>query len=200
MKKMALFNPVLVLLALIGLCGAATAGEPTECIRRTTDRILVVVSNPELKSLARAAERRRLIREAVDERFDWEEMSRRTLATHWARRSAEERKEFVGLFGDLLERTYLDKVEGYSGEQVLYESERVEGSYALVSVRIKTQQATEIPVLYKLKQGGADWQVYDISIEGVSLISNYRTQFNNIIVRSSYDELLKRLRAKQETN
>ena len=174
------------------------AGEPTEKIRQTTDKIIAIVTDPALKTREREKERKRLIRNAVDERFDWEEMSRRTLARHWTKRTDEERKEFVNLFGKLVERTYMDKVDDYSGEKVRFEGESVDREYGIVKVRILTKKETEIRVLYRVKKKGGDWYVYDISIEGVSFINNYRTQFNSIIVRSSYENLVKRLRAKVE--
>ena len=132
----------------------------------------------------------------MDEVFDWEEMAKRTLGRHWRRRSEPEKEEFIYLFGKLLERTYLDKVEGYSGEKVIYIGDRVEGNYALVKVKILTKQDTEIRVLYRMKKKAGKWMVYDISIEGVSLINNYRTQFNNILVRSSFKRLIEKLKAK----
>lgn len=177
--------------------GAAMAGEPTDRIKETTDKILAVVSNPELKAPERSAERKKLVRKAVDERFDWEEMSRRTLARHWAPRTEQEKKQFIDLFGQLLERTYMDKVEGYSGEKVVYEGDQVEEGYAVVNVKIITQQGTEIPVMYRCKKK-SDWLVYDISIEGVSLINNYRTQFGAILARSSFQGLLDKIKAKVE--
>lgn len=176
----------------------ARAGEPTEKIKETTDKIISIVTDPELKNPARAEERKRLIRSAVDERFDWEEMSRRALAREWLKRSEEERQEFITLFGALLERTYLDKVEGYSGEKVYYEGETVDGKYGVVLVKFMTSQDTEVPVQYRLKKKEDDWAVYDISIEGVSLVNNYRVQFKNIISKSSYEKLVVRLRAKVE--
>ena len=176
--------------------GLAGAGEPTDQIKETTDKILSIVKDPALKAPEREAERRRLIRQAVDERFDWEEMAKRTLARHWRKRTVKEKKEFINLFAKLLERTYMDKVEGYSGEKVVYVGDRVEGKYAVGKVKILTPQDTEIPVLYRMKKKGDKWLVYDISIEGVSLINNYRTQFNSILVRSSFKELIERLKAK----
>jgi phospholipid transport system substrate-binding protein len=172
----------------------ATAGEPTEEIRRTTDRIIAVVSDPALKSPENASERKKLIREAVDERFDWDEMSRRTLARNWVGRTDDEKKEFIDLFGKLLERTYLEKVEDYSGEKVSYIDEKIDGDYAIVKVNILTKNDREIPVVYRLKSKDDKWFVYDILIEGVSLINNYRSQFNSIITRSSYQGLIKKLR------
>ncbi len=123
-------------------------------------------------------------------------MARRSLARHWAQRTDEEKKEFIRLFGELLEQTYLDKVEGYSGEKVQYEGETIDGDYAVVKVKIITKKNVDIPVKYRLKKKGNDWLVYDISIEGVSLVNNYRTQFNSILSGSSYGELVKRLKAK----
>jgi phospholipid transport system substrate-binding protein len=187
-----------IALVLMGTAGPVFGGEPTDRVKETTDKIIAIVSNPDLKADAKAGERKRLIREAVNERFDWEEMSRRTLARHWRGRTDAEKKEFIQLFGDLLERTYLDKVEGYSGEKVLYEGDAVDGDYGIVKVRIVTKQDTEIPVEYRVKKRERDWFVYDITIEGVSLINNYRTQFNSILVRSSFKDLLNKLKTKVE--
>lgn len=183
------------------------AGEPTETIRKTADRIIAIVSDPELQTSgkdadekdSKAKKRNRMIREVVDEQFDWEEFSRRTLARHWRDRTEEEKKEFIVLFGKLLERTYLDKVEGYSGEKVIYLDEKVDRDYAIVNVKIITEKEMEIPVKYRLKKKGNKWFVYDVIIEGVSLVNNYRTQFNSIIVRYKYKGLVNRLRAKVET-
>jgi phospholipid transport system substrate-binding protein len=125
-------------------------------------------------------------------------MARRSLATHWAKRTPEERKEFVPLFSDLLERTYMKKVEDYSGEKVLYEGETQDGDYAVVKVKIVTKKNKDISVEYRLKKEGNNWLVYDVSILGVSLVNNYRTQFNSIISQSSYENLVKKLKEKVE--
>jgi phospholipid transport system substrate-binding protein len=189
---------MVVFLLVLGVSAPCFAGEPTEKIRQTTDKVLSIVTNPSLKDASKGQEREKLIRRAVDERFDWEEMARRSLATHWAKRTAEERKEFVHLFSDLLERTYMRKVEDYSGEKVLYEGETKDGDYAKVNVKIVTKKNRDIPVEYRLKKEGNDWLIYDVLIEGVSLVNNYRTQFKSIILQSSYENLIKRLRNKVE--
>jgi len=179
--------------------GPSLAGVPTEKIKETTDKIIAIVGDTALKGPGKADERKRLIRQAVDERFDWEEMSRRSLARHWARRTAEEKKEFIDLFGKLLERTYLEKVEGYSGESVLYDSENVDPDdkkYVAVKVRFITKKGIDIPVEYRLWKKKNDWRVYDISIEGVSLVNNYRKQFKGM----SYGNLIQRLRTKIAEN
>ena len=195
MKRTRLYLCFLVLLVL-GIAIPGLAGVSEEKIKQTTDRILSIVMDPALKNPAKAEEKKKLIRSAVDERFDWTEMTRRALATHWAQRTPEEKKEFVHLFSDLLERTYLGKVEDYSGEKVRYEGETIDGDYSVVKVKIVTKKNKDIPVHYRLRKEGNDWLVYDISIEGVSLINNYRTQFNSIITQSSYENLVKQLRAK----
>lgn len=194
MAPRSLFGTLFFLVVFIS--APVLAGGPTEQIRETSDKIIAIVSDPDLKAPARAEEKKQMIRQAVDERFDWEEMCRRALGRHWAKRTQEEKKEFRDLFAKLLERTYLEKVEGYSGEEVLYEGEDIDGRYAVVKVKIISQKKTEIPVHYKAIKNGNQWLVYDIFVNGVSLINNYRAQFNSIIVRSSYEDLINKLKIK----
>ena len=193
-----LIMSVFIFVILAAAASVSVAGEPTEDVRKTTDRIIAIVTDPGLKEVDKAQEKSRQIRNVVDERFDWEEMSKRTLARNWKDRSEDEKKEFIELFGRLLERTYLDKVEGYSGEKVLYVDEKMQGNYAIVSVRIVTKQETEIQVDYRLQKKGKEWLVYDISIEGVSLVNNYRKQFGSIMTRSSFKDLIEKLKSKVE--
>jgi len=194
-RKFLLGMALLVILAWWGPC-FVWAGLPTEKVREATDKIIAIVSDPILKDPAKAAQRRQKIRQAVDELCDWEEMSRRSLGRAWAQRNDQERKEFVHVFGQLLERTYIDNVEGYSGEKVNYLGEKVDGDFAEVEVRIMTTKNREIPVIYRMRNKEQKWWVYDIVIEGVSLVNNYRAQFNDILARSSFEELMKRLKEK----
>ena len=198
MSPARLIRSIVPALLIAAMAVPVMAADPMDEIKQTTDKILSVVTNPAFKTPSETEEREKLIRQAVDERFDWEEMARRSLAIHWATRTAEERKEFVRLFADLVERTYMKKVEDYSGEKVLYEGETKEGDYASVRVKIVTKRGEDIPVEYHLKKEGNDWFIYDVSIEGVSLINNYRVQFHSIISQSSYENLVKRLREKVE--
>lgn len=193
-----LIMSVFILVILAAAASVSVAGEPTEDVRKTTDRIIAIVTDPGLKKADKAQEKSRQIRNVVDERFDWEEMSKRTLARNWKDRTEDEKKEFIDLFGRLLERTYLDKVEGYSGEKVLYIDEKIQGNYAIVAVKIVTKQETEIQVDYRLQKKGKEWLVYDISIEGVSLVNNYRKQFSSIMTRSSFKDLIEKLKSKVE--
>jgi len=174
------------------------AASPMEDIKSTTDKIIDIVTNPHLKEPEQKDARARLIRAAVDERFDWEEISRRTVGRYWARTSAEQRATFTELFSRLLERTYMDRVDDYSGEQVVYLEELIDGNYALVKVMIQTPRSADIPVDYRIINKDGKWLIYDINIQGVSLVNNYRIQFSNILARSSFDDLVAQLRERVE--
>jgi phospholipid transport system substrate-binding protein len=172
------------------------AGEPMQQMKQTTDKILSVLSNPDLKAPGKALERMKQFSQVLDERFDWEELSRRSLARYWTQRTPEERRQFISLYRDLLERTYLDKVEDYSGETVRYVGETLDGNFATVKVMVMTKRKTEIPVEYRMLKKGAAWWIYDISIEGVSLVNNYRQQFNSLLQKSTFQEVLQKLKDK----
>lgn len=174
----------------------ANAGEPTEQVKETVDAVIKILNNKELKKPEKQEERRSKIREIVEKRFDFEEMAKRSLALHWKNRTPDEQKEFVSLFSDLLEDTYIRKIERYEDEKVVYTDERTDGPYATVKTKIITEKEVEIPVDYKIFKKGQKWEIYDIVIEGVSLVNNYRTQFNQIIRSGSYEELVKKLKKK----
>ncbi len=184
------------------LAGTAGAGEPLEKIRETIEDVLTVLADETLRAPERQALRRDKLRQAVYQRFGFEEMARRTLGRHWRDLNADQRQEFVGLFSDLLERSYVGKIEGAgAGSEVAYTRETIDvEGFASVLTVITNRLGSQIEVEYRLLQrdGNTAWEVYDIVIEGVSLINNYRTQFNNIIHRNSYDGLVKQLRLKQE--
>jgi phospholipid transport system substrate-binding protein len=176
----------------------AVAGVPTDQLRGSIDLILKIVTDPELKKEAKTAERRKRIRAVVNQIFDFTEISQRSLGRHWQARTPAERDQFVQLFGDLLENAYITKIESYSGEKIVYPGDVIEGDLALVKTRIITKQETEIPVDYRMFMSNGRWAVYDVSIEGISLIGNYRTQFNAVIQRSGYNDLVAKLKAKQD--
>lgn len=172
------------------------AGEPAEQVKQTVDAVIKIINNNELKKPEKLGERRSKIREVVEQRFDFEEMAKRSLALHWKKRTPAEQKEFTALFSDLLEDTYIKKIERYEDEKVVYTDERTDGSYATVRTKIITTKEIEIPVDYKIFKKDLKWEVYDIVIEGVSLVNNYRTQFNQIIRSGSYEELVNKLKKK----
>ena len=178
--------------------GPAAAGVPTDQLRGAVDRVLKTLEDPSLKGANKVAERRVAVRKIANEIFDFGEIAKRSMARHWQPLSEGQRTEFVGLFADLLERSYISKIETYGGEKIQYAGERVDGDFATVSTRIVTKNGTEVPVDYRMTKRGDRWLVYDVSIEGVSLVSSYRTQFNKIIQTSSYGELVSKLRNKQD--
>jgi phospholipid transport system substrate-binding protein len=155
-----------------------------------------VLKDKELKKPEKEKIRRDKIREIVDRIFDFTEMSRRSLSVHWKKRTAEEQKEFVSLFSDLLEDTYIKKIERYSDEKIIYTGESVAGGNAVVKTKVITKKETDIPLDYKLMKEASKWRVYDVVIEGVSLVNNYRSQFNEILGSNPYGELVKRLKNK----
>jgi len=136
----------------------------------------------------------REIRAVTDAVFDWNEMAQRVLGRHWQGRTEGERAEFVRLFTDLLERAYIGKIERYSGEKVRFLGETVDGDQATVRTALVTRQGTEIPMDYRMALRGARWLIYDVVIEHVGVVSNYRTQFDQILRTASYQELVKRIK------
>jgi phospholipid transport system substrate-binding protein len=177
---------------------SAADGGPTEQLTGAINRILEVLEDPALKGEVRAADRHRAVRQIADEIFDFEETARRAMAQHWRSLTPAQRRELVDAFSDLLERAYMSKIELYSGEKIQYPGERVEGDVASVATRIITKKGTEVPIDYRMLKRGDRWRIYDVSIEGVSLVANYRTQFNTIIRTSSYDELIGKMRSRVE--
>jgi len=189
-------------LALAGLLILSTAqggwaATAQEQLKGAIDRVVTTLESPALKGDGKAAERRRAVRKIANEIFDFGEIARRSLGRYWQPLSEAQRSEFVGLFGDLLERSYISKIELYGGEKIIYSGERVDGDLATVSTKIITKNGTEVPVDYRLFRRGDRWMIYDINIEGVSLVSNYRTQFNKIIQTSGYSALVDRMKTKQ---
>ena len=192
------FALAVVVLAAAVLVSPAWAGTPTEQLKSQIDRVLKVLDDPDLKKENRARDRRASVRRIANDIFDFSETAKRSLARHWQSRTPAEREEFVQLFGDLLERSYISKIELYGGEKIGYIGESMDGDLATVRTRIVTRHGSEIPIDYKMHHLGSRWLVYDVTIEGVSLIANYRTQFNKIIQTQSYAELVKRMKTKQE--
>jgi phospholipid transport system substrate-binding protein len=184
---------------LVSTPSRAQAGEPQEKVRETIDAVLAVLQDKSLQGEENTEKRRAKMRQAVFQRFGFEEMAQRALGQYWSKRTPAEKKEFVTLFSDLLERSYITKIEGYTGEQqVLYTKESIDKDYATVRTEIVVKRDANVEVVYQLLRRDGNWQVYDVVIEGVSLVNNYRTQFNNIISRESYEALVKKLKLKLE--
>jgi phospholipid transport system substrate-binding protein len=173
----------------------ADAGAPTEQLKASVEQIVKVLEDRMLRASGRSRERRAAIRKEAEAAFDFGETAKRALGRHWQGLSDPDRQEFTALFTDLIERAYISKIEQYSGEKIVFAGESVDGHLATVRTRFITKQGTEVPVDYRMQQRGDRWLVYDVAIEGVSLINNYRSQFDKIIQGSSYGELIRRLKA-----
>jgi len=176
---------------------ALAGGAATAAVKQTVDEVIRILADEKLKKPDKIQERRRLLEKVVGARFGYDEMSKRTLAAHWQKLDAKQREEFTELFKRLLTNSYADKVEGYTGEQIHYINERNEGDYAEVRTRVANGK-TEIPLDYRLLNKGGDWRVYDVVVDGVSLVNNYRGQFAKIIRTSGYDDLVKQLQDKSD--
>lgn len=177
-----------VSVTLVGSVSGARADAPTEALRQSVDQVIRVLEQP--------GDHRAEVRKIANGIFDFQETAKRALGRHWAQRTPQEQKEFTQLFADLLEKSYLGKIELYHGEKVAWNGDTVNGDDATVRTKILTKQGTEIPVDYRMQQKDGRWLVYDVNIEGVSLVANYRTQFNKIIQTESYGSLVEKLRAK----
>ncbi|MBI5055544.1 MAG: ABC transporter substrate-binding protein [Nitrospirae bacterium] len=172
---------------------------PAESVKSTVDAVIDTLKDKGLSAPDRKQERRARIKALINDRFDFEEMSRRSLARHWSERTAEEKKEFVSLFSELLRSSYIGKIESYTDEKITYDKETLkgDGKYAEVDTTIVTKNVS-IPIEYRLMLKGDKWWVYDVVIEGVSFISTYRSQYNQIIVNESYNGLLRKMKSKLE--
>jgi phospholipid transport system substrate-binding protein len=175
---------------------------PTEVVRTTINDVIRILEDPKLKDPAKRLPRRRMLEEVIARRFDYAEMSKRALAANWRPLTEDQRAEFVDLFKTFLSDRYANKIEGYAGEQVVYLSEQIEGNYAEVRTKLRSSKM-EVSMDYHLFSKEGRWYAYDIVVDGVSLVNNYRSQFAKIIRDGSYQELVKKLRertaAEEET-
>ena len=172
----------------------AWAGAPTERVRQYTDQVRKILDDPALRS----TDKRAAVRKVAVEIFDVNETARRALGPHWQARTPGERNEFIQLFADLLERTYISKIDLYRGERLYYTSEAVDGGFATVRAKVITNKGLEVPVEARMLKRDEHWLIYDIAIENVSLISNYRTQFDRIIRTASFGELVRKLKENRD--
>ena len=186
------------LLAIALMSGSANAGLPTDQIKATVDKALVVLRDPKLKPAAKLKERRDELRKILFARFDFTEMAKRSLGSNWRRRTPQEQEEFVRLFTDVLERAYADIIESYTDEKIIYLNERVDAEFADVNSKIITGKGQEYSLNYRAHLVGSEWKVYDVVAENISLVNNYRSQFTRVISKDSYEELVRRLKDKSE--
>jgi phospholipid transport system substrate-binding protein len=193
-----------IIVAIATLAGVIAAGSPawastpTDQLREYTETVIKVLEDPALKSEERKPARRAAVRKVAVEAFDVQETARRALGPHWQARTPAEREEFVQLFAELLEETYISRIDYFGGERLRFVSEKIDGEYANVRAHVITRQGTEVPVDARMLRRGERWLIYDVVIENVSLINNYRAQFDRIIRSASYGELVKRLKSRTE--
>jgi phospholipid transport system substrate-binding protein len=174
----------------------SAAGPATDIVRETVDQVLAIGNDPALGESARRAR----IRQVIVSRFGFEEMARQCLGRYWNERTPAERAQFIRLFTDLLERTYINDIEAYrAGQDIRYGPERVEDDQIEVPSTVLTENRDRIPVNYRLLRTARGWQVYDLVVDGVSLVANYRRQFGRIIEEQSYSALIKKIRTKVES-
>ena len=195
-KKAAAIFVCLCILVSVKSLYAVTA---IDQVKSDIDQIIAVLDDKSYRESHSREELKEKIKEIAYKGFDWEKIARRALGLYWKERSEEERKEFTSLLIEILENVYVNKlIDSYSGEKVLYDKEIIDGDRALVETRIIDQAEREVSVRYRLYKKGDRWVAYDVIIEGVSLVKNYRVQFYDIIRQSSYAELIKKLNEKQK--
>ena len=191
------FGVLAIVTLALGLAQPAAAATPTETLKNYGDVVLKILEDPALKAADKKNERRAAVRKVAEDVFDLSETAKRALGPHWNQRTPAEREEFVQLFSDLLESTYIARIDEYGGERMKYVGEKIDGDNAVVNARVITRKGTEIPVEARMLRRGDKWLIYDVILENVSLISNYRAQFDKIIRTSSYGELVKRLKERK---
>ena len=173
------------------------AGAPSDQLKQSVEKIQTILADPSLKGEAKSANRRQMLKEAVNERFAFDEMAKRSLGAQWQKRSAPEQQEFVRLFTDLLEGTYLSKLEEYSGEKVQFLNERQEKDFAEVNTKLINRKGEDFALDYRLVNLNGQWKVTDVVIENISLVNNYRSQFNRVLSRSTFEDLVQAMKQKK---
>jgi len=192
MKKISVLAGLLLLT--VCLCSPAFAGEPLDRLKTGVDKVVDILSDPALKGAAKKVERQQKMRAVSDSFFDWRELSRRAAAEHWAKFTPKQQDDFVVAFSELLQKTYIRKLDKYNNEKVSYLKEQIEGNQAFVNTLVAMKDKS-IPINYVMIKRD-QWLVYDVFVEGVSLVKNYRTQFAKILVKESPEALIQRIKDK----
>ena len=191
-------------MTLIGLAAffyaaAAYAGVATDQVRSTVDQVIAILQDSSLKVESKQKDRREQLRKVILARFDFAEMARRSLGPEWRRRTPAEQEDFVKLFTDLLQENYIGTIESYNGDKVIYNRELKDQDNAEVQTTLTTKREDSYSINYRLRLVGKDWKVYDVVIENISVVNNYRSQFSRVLARSSYEELVRNMREKAQS-
>jgi len=192
MKKIALIFGTLLLM--FAVASVAFAGEPQNRLKIGIDKVIAILSDPAMKGPAKKTERQHKLRAVADSFFDWRELSKRAVAESWNKYTPKQQDEFISVFSELLQKTYIRKLEKFNNEKVEYIKEQVEGDRAFINTQVIMKDKT-IPINYVMVKHD-QWMVYDVVIEGVSLVKNYRTQFSKILSRETPEALLQRIKDK----
>jgi phospholipid transport system substrate-binding protein len=185
----------MIVALLSGAMPARAGTTPTEEVQETIGRIVGVLQDPMVADGAAIAKRKALVREALAARFDFKEMAKRSLGNHWQSVAARQ-QEFVSVFTNFVERVYVGRIDSLKDTKITFVRERIEGGVAQVDTKIVPAKGDDFPMNYRLHLVGGKWKIYDMIVENISLVGNYRSQFDRILVSATFDELLKKLQEK----
>ncbi len=197
MQSLPLPAVIVALILSLALSSAAWAGPPTDQLRAGMERIFKILGDPELAGDDKISQRKTAVARIAGELFDFGEMSKRTLGQHWEQRTPAERQDFARLFTDVIQRSYFSKIDEHGSEKTVFRTETVEGNRAVVRTTLFLARGAQMPLDYAMLGAGDRWRVYDLSIDGISIVANYRSQFNRIIRTASYADLVTRMRSHQ---
>ncbi|MGO9062420.1 MAG: phospholipid-binding protein MlaC [Candidatus Binataceae bacterium] len=178
----------------LGAAQATADGTPMAAVKGTVNQVLSIVQDPTYKSAT--SERREKLREVIAPRFDFTDMARSAMGYHWRTLLQAQRDQFAQLFTGLLEASYMGKIESYKGQEIDYVKQTQDGDLAQVNTNIVQKGSDAVSVNYRLKQSGGTWKVYDVLVDQISLVGNYRNQFNRIMNNKGYDALIKAIQQK----
>jgi phospholipid transport system substrate-binding protein len=200
MKHRAPRNLTIILISVVflGLITVCNAGEPLDLVKSAADRATAILKDPKLKSTEKKNERIERLKEVINPIFDYDEMARRALGAHWRRRTPAEQEEYLRLFRIFIEKVYADKVDFYAGERIVIGRETIDGDYAEIESKVINGKGDESPVVFRLRRASGKWGVYDAVVENISVVQNYRSQFDRVISKSSFEELKKLLKEKAD--
>jgi phospholipid transport system substrate-binding protein len=184
------------LVGFVTISAAVRAGEPLDVVKSATDRALQVLKDPQLQSNNKKKERIERLKVIINPLFDYDETAKRALGSHWRRRTAAEQQEFAKLFRAFLEKVYSDRIDEYVGQKINFGREHIENDYAEIDATVVNPKGEESPIIFRLRRVDGKWLVYDAVVENISIVNNYRSQFDRVIKSSSYEELVKKIREK----
>jgi len=174
---------------------AFAAATALESVKTTADAVLATLRDPKYQS--DRAQRQEQIKNLIRARFDFEEMSKRALGPNWPNQSPANQQQFVQRFTDLLLNTYIDRLDDYKGVRISYDGERRDGDTATVNTKVLDPKGQQYSLNYRLRAANGDWKIYDVVVEDISLVNNYRSQFNRMLSKESFSDLLQKLSSKQ---